>query len=142
MNKSKKIYCIVGFVLVVVLAFYVGTLTNKNKGNNFSQNRGGQAGIQQNGGSMQKGQGQRNFGGMVAGEILSMDDKSVTLKDRNGGSRIVLLSASTTVQKSIAGSFSDLKVGEQISVLGKADASGTVTAQSVQTNIGTSTPVR
>lgn len=141
MDKNKKIYCIVGSILVVILAFYVGTLTNKNKGNNFSQNRIGQIGMQQNGiNGMQKGQ--RNFGGMVAGEILSMDDKSITLKNRDGGSRIILLSASTTIQKSILGTLSDLKVGEQISVLGKADVSGTVTAQSVQTSIGTSTPLR
>ncbi|MFA5934361.1 MAG: hypothetical protein WC827_00525 [Candidatus Paceibacterota bacterium] len=141
MDKNKKIYYIVGLVLVVALAFYLGTLTNKNKGNNFSQNRTGQVGMQQNFiNGMQKGQ--RNFGGMVAGKILSMDDKSITLENRDGGSRIILLSASTTIQKSILGTLTDLKVGEQISVLGKADTSGTVAAQSIQINIGTSTPIR
>jgi hypothetical protein len=138
MEKNKKIYYIVGLVLVVVLAFYFGTLVNKSKGNSFSKNRGSQVGIQQNGiNSMQKGQ--KNFGGMVAGEILSMDDKSITLKNRDGGSRIILLSSSTTIQKSVVGVLSDLKVGEQISVLGKSDVGGSITAQSIQTNIGTST---
>jgi len=141
MEKNKKIYYVVGLVLVIVLSFYFGTLVNKNKGNNFNQNRNGQVGMQQNGiNGMQKGQ--RNFGGMVAGEILNMDDKSITLKDRTGGSRIVLLSASTTIQKSVLGTLGDLKVGEQVSVLGRADTSGTITAQSVQTNIGTSTSIR
>ena len=144
MEKNKKIYCIVGAILVVVLAFYFGTLVNKNKGNSLSQNRGGQVGIQQGvrGGqngtnSMQKGQ--RNFGGMVSGEILTMDDKSITLKNRDGGSRIVLLSASTSIQKMTTGSLGDLKVGEQVVVAGPAGTDGTVTAQSIQTNIGTST---
>ena len=138
MEKNKKIYYIVGLVLVVVLAFYFGTLVNKNKSNPFSQNRGGQIGMQQNSiNGIQKGQ--KGFGGMVVGEILSIDDNSITLKNRDGGSRIVLLSASTTIQKSITGTLTDLKVGEQISVLGKSDVSGTVTAQSIQTNISTST---
>jgi hypothetical protein len=138
MEKNKKIYFMAGLVLVVVLAFYLGTLVNKNKGNSFSQNRGGQIGIQQNSvNGIQKNQ--KGFGGMVAGEILSIDDKSITLKNRDGGSRIILLSASTIIQKSVVGVFGDLKVGEQISVLGKSDTSGAVTAQSIQTNIGTST---
>jgi hypothetical protein len=81
-------------------------------------------------GSSRAGMGR--FGGAAQGEIIAKDDTSITVKLQDGGSRIVYLSASTTVARSTEGNLSDLTVGENVIVFGSAGSDGTVTAQSVQ----------
>lgn len=76
--------------------------------------------------------GQMNGGNFVMGEVLSKDDKSVTLKLADGGSKIIFLSSSTTVMMSSSGSLSDVKVGETISANGSTNSDGSITAQSLQ----------
>lgn len=76
--------------------------------------------------------GNRGAGGFVGGEILSNDGKTLTLKLSSGGSKIVFLSDSTEVSKFVSGAASDLEVGKNVMVVGKANDDGSVTAQSVQ----------
>jgi hypothetical protein len=54
----------------------------------------------------------------------------------DGGSKIVLFSASTTVMKATTVSRDDLTVGEQVTVTGATNTDGTVSAQSVQVRSG------
>lgn len=72
------------------------------------------------------------MGGFNGGEVLSMDDKSMTLKLRDGGSKIVFYTPSTTVSKEDAGSLSDIKVGDNVTVVGSANTDGSLNATSVQ----------
>ncbi len=76
--------------------------------------------------------GNRAAGGFVTGEVLSRDEGSVTVKLRDGGSKIVFVSDKTQVMKSADGSISDVIVGSQVMITGTANADGSVSAQTVQ----------
>lgn len=88
---------------------------------------GNRARMMQNGGS---GQGFRP----VNGEILSIDEKSITVKAADGSSKIVLLSSAAPITKSTVGSTEDLKTGEQVMIFGTENSDGSITAQSIQLN--------
>lgn len=78
------------------------------------------------------GGGQRGVSGFIAGEIISKDDKSITMKLRDGGSRIVFFSDSTEISKLVEGNLNDLIVGKNISVNGTTNPDGSITARSIQ----------
>jgi hypothetical protein len=68
------------------------------------------------------------------GEVLSVDDKSVTIKMQDGSTKIVLLSTATTYSKSNSGTKSDMTTGTTIAVFGTENSDGSLTAQNVQLN--------
>jgi hypothetical protein len=150
MERKVKLILIhvIGILALVGASAYGGMLYDKSQvagqggqrvaggnGNfaNFANRQPGTNGGQfrQNGGQP-GGIGGRNGGGLVSGEIISADDQSITVKLRDGGSKIVLLSDKTEVSKFVAGATSDLTVGENVMVTGSANTDGSVTAQMVQ----------
>ncbi len=68
----------------------------------------------------------------LAGEIISKDDKSVTVKTRDGGSKIVYFSESTKIGKTTEGSLADLESGKEVMISGKANQDGSFNAQNIQ----------
>ncbi len=125
---KKIIPIVLGFIIVAGGSFYAGIRYDQSKNASMRQARGQQFA----GGAGGRGDARGNGGGFIAGEILSKDDKSITVKLRDGGSKIVFLSGTTQVMKTGTGSVQDLAVGEQVTVMGSANADGSVNAESAQ----------
>lgn len=121
--------------------FYGGTLYGKHTSSNQPKFNGLSGNMRFDAGGGQRfglnGQGGRQTGtNFIAGEVLSKDDSSITVKLRDGGSRIVFLSESTAVLKSTQGSKDDITVGANVMVTGTTGSDGNLTAQSVSLGNG------
>lgn len=151
MKKQNLVIIVVAGLILLGGSFYGGmqygakkisknqlTQDEKTAGNGIGR------GTNANGQRMTGGQGaQRGMGGLGAnanggagdfagGEIISKDDTSVTIKTRDGGSKIIFFSDKTSIDKSVSGSIGDLNVGQQVMINGKASADGSIIAQSIQ----------
>lgn len=83
----------------------------------------------------QNGQGpQAGFGGMVMGEVISQDEKSITVKIQDGSTKMIILGNSTTYSKTQDIEKTELNTGSQVRILGNANSDGSITAQNVQIN--------
>ena len=95
------------------------------------------------GNGFRQGPGGRG-GSFVNGEIISKDDKGITVKLRTpaqgsssntgeqSGSKIILLSDSTEITKPAKISPAELQIGLQIVANGTPNQDGSITAQSIQ----------
>lgn len=136
--RKEILYPIITAVIVGGLAFFGGMKYQQMQRGNF---RNGQAGVGgsfmmnggQRGGVAGGGQGMRQGFRPTIGEIIASDDKSITVKMDDGSSKIVLISGTTTINKTDPGSKADLTVGTKVGVFG-ADNNGTVTAANIQIN--------
>jgi len=131
--KAKIILIIIGIAIVVGCgAFYGGMkyAQSKTQGN-FQQRiqQMGTAGIGLRGGNSG---GSGGGSGFTSGEIINKDEKSITVKLRDGGSKIIFYSDTTEVDKFATGTPSDLEIGKTVSVTGKTNDDGSITAQSIQ----------
>ena len=124
----KKIHVIIIAVVIAlvfgVAGYFIGSAYGSRSGLS-----GGQA--------YQRQAGQRVFrgganGGVVSGQIVSFDDKSITVQSPSGGSKVVFYSTSTEISKMATSSANDLANNENITVIGSQNSDGSVTAQSIQ----------
>ena len=124
--KNSFLITIVIAVIAVVGTFYGGMQYQKSK-TSQNQTRG-----QNQVGAFRRGNGQ----GLRAtrGTVLTMDDKSLTVKLQDGSSKIVILSDKTVYLKSDKASLTDLKKGDTVAVFGTDNTDGSVTAQDIQLN--------
>lgn len=130
MNKQTIIGGLVALIVVSGGAFYGGMSYAKSQTPTRGQFGNGQfiGNGQLPGGGMRGGMN----GGFTAGEIISKDETSITIKMQDGSTKIVLVGSSAQVMKSTTGSVDDLAIGIQVTVTGSANSDGSVTAQSVQ----------
>ncbi len=138
MKNQSMLITVVAVVIVGAAAFFGGMKYQQSK--QFAGFRMGAAGMMGQQGNRQFVAGQNGRTGTansmrpVVGEILSMDDKSITVKLQDGSSKIVLLPDTATYSKTDTGSKADLKVGGKVGVFGTTNSDGSVTAQTVQEN--------
>jgi len=128
-NKKNVVWVVAGIVILVAV-FYGGVVYGKSqipvKGQGmqaFGQNNVvGIRGTRSGGG----------LGGFTAGQIISKDAQSITIKLMDGGSKIIFLDSNTKISKMTDGSMADLATGIQVSITGTANADGSINAQTVQ----------
>ena len=130
--KKQVIIFVVILLVSIVGSFFLGAAYSSSKSkNNFPILM--QSGMLGSGyGFNRNGTNGKNNINMTNGEVLSKDNSSIILKDRNGGSKIILFSSSTTILKSTEGAIDDIKTGDNITVTGKINSDGSVTAESIQ----------
>lgn len=116
---------------VGVLAFFGGVQYDRSKQTSVS--RSFMTGAGRTGGITT---GMRRVGSNqpISGEILNMDNSSITVKLTDGSSRIILLSDKTIFSKTTSVDKTELKVGEKVGVFGTNNTDGSVSAQNVQLN--------
>jgi len=76
------------------------------------------------------------------GEIISADDSSITITTPDGGSKIILVSDSTIINKAAQGSKTDLTTGSKVSITGDSNTDGSITSKSININSDTITPIK
>lgn len=138
--KNKNIVTSVIFCVVIAgISFWGGMKYTASKSTtNKMTNRGVQnSSFNQNGGARGQGikggaGGGMNNGGFISGEILSIDATSMTVKLRDGGSKIVLFSPVSKVEKTVDGTTADVVVGKNVVITGTANPDGSVSATSIQ----------
>ena len=130
-TMAKKIIpIIIALIVVGGGAFYSGMKYAQSKmPQGFAQRQQlGASAI----GSLNERTGNRAGVGFVTGEIIAKDDKSITVKLQDGGSKIVFLSGSTEIVKSVSGTSNDLEVGKTVMINGTTNQDGSITAKSIQ----------
>lgn len=130
--KNKIVMVVAGVIVIAGVSFYGGMRYGKSSAQPAQGmgRFGDLTAMQQRTG--QQGQRGAFAGGGASGEIVSMDNQSITLKLRDGGSKIVFISSSTKIMKLTDGALGDLASGAQVVVSGTANPDGSVTAQSIQ----------
>lgn len=138
MKLNQIISTLVLLIVVGVGAFFGGTKYQQSKINSqFTQRTGdiGQGmGRNNTVDTTVKNRGQVTGFRQTVGEIISADDKSVTVKLTDGSSKIILLSDSTVVNQTATASKTDLKVGTKVAVMGDTNTDGSITSKTIDIN--------
>lgn len=132
MNKII-IAAILTAVIVGTGSFFGGMQYGKSTRLSFNrQNFNGQMGANIAGVIGNRAGGARAGANFTAGEIIAKDNQSITVKLRDGSSKIIFLSAKTEITKSATGTADDLVIGKTISASGATNTDGSVTADKIQ----------
>jgi hypothetical protein len=141
MKKNTIIMAVLAIIIIGGGSFYGGMVYGQSRsksggqGNfaNLTQEQRQQR-AQQFGANTGAGfrNGKNGNGGFVSGDIISKDDKSITVKLQDGGSKIIFFSDATQVSKYVSGAPGDLEVGKTVTAAGTANTDGSITAQTIQ----------
>lgn len=135
LSKKNLPLVIIAALLMLGAAFYTGRLSASSQssmsGSDQRLGLEGQGRGIMNGNNRSQG-GQMVRGNLVNGTIISQDEKSLTLNLAEGGSKIIYLSASTTIAKMTEATMADLSTGQTVTVNGSTNSDGSLSAQMIQ----------
>lgn len=134
----KKHYLTIGIAIIcAVVFFFIGRATVSSSpsgaGTFSSSTRGAFAGRGGAGGA-----GGAALG-LVAGQIVSVSNGVITVSLANGNSENVYFSSSTPIIEPQPAPASALKPGTTVMIGGTTNSDGSVTAQTIQLRVGSST---
>jgi hypothetical protein len=150
MKNLKQIFSVSTIIIslvTLIIGFAGGFIYQKSKTPSFARN--GQFQMAGGNPSNRSGNGtgmpsQKISSKETIGEITSVDSSSITIKTPDGGSKIVMISDSTTVNQATKVDKTNLKAGSQVSISGDQNTDGTVTGKIININsaiTAASTPV-
>ncbi|MBN1258230.1 hypothetical protein JXA05_00550 [Candidatus Peregrinibacteria bacterium] len=127
MTKKTRLIIIISAFILAVAAFCGGALYGRHGRSNMPGPNGFA------GEGVKVGRIRTPTGAdFMSGEILSKDDRSITLKMRDGNTKIIFYSESTDIGKFAKGSAADLSISQIVMVSGKNNPDGSLTAANIQ----------
>ncbi len=132
-NTSLSITTVAIIVVVGLAGFFGGMKYQSSKQPTF--NRQSFGGAQGGPSGLRGGMGGRTgLNRPVSGDVISSDEKSITVKMIDGSSKIVLITGTTQINKASQAAKSDITPGTKVAVFGQTNTDGSVTAQNIQLN--------
>ena len=134
MNKTK---IIVGAVVIAVVFFaggyFLAGSSAKTSGRSGAYGAGA-AGFARGMGTTTGagGMGGRAGANFTGGTVIAKDTQSITVQAQTGGSKIVFVSGSTQVSKTVSGTLDDVSIGTSVTITSTQNPDGSFTAQMVQ----------
>jgi hypothetical protein len=127
MKNTMPLIIIVLVLVCLAGGFFGGMKYQQSKSPAFGRQFAGASGAAGAGGN-------RNGSRPVLGQIISNDTTSITVKMQDGSTKIVIVSANTSINKAATATIADLTVGQTVSAFGTTNTDGSVTAQNIQLN--------
>lgn len=128
-TKATIAITAIACLVIGAAAGYLGTASLQS----FQHSPSQLPGRQQGNFSRREGQGGQPFGGgRVIGQVQSVSDGRITVQTPDNSSQIVLLNDSTSYQRTVEGSATDVTAGTQVIVTGEQNPDGSTTASSIQ----------
>ena len=135
MKKYFTKSTIVISLIFLAIGFAAGFLIGKNQKPSFFNKETMSKNFQNRGNNQHNGNFQQTSNlKQTMGEITKTDDTSITIKTPDGGSKIILISDSTTFNKATTGTKTDLIVGANVSITGDNNSDGSITGKNININ--------
>lgn len=128
----KKKWIILICAGCAALAFYLGMLYEGSLAPTGFSGRGSFSSSTLAGLAARGGAGSFAGGGVLTGQVLSMDAESMTVQLPNGNSEVVFYSSSTAVVVPTPSSISKVSSGADVTITGTQNSDGSFVAQSIQ----------
>ena len=134
---KRTVWIILGIVVLLLVAggsFFGGTVYGKSQAQAalVARRQGGVGGATGTGQGQPGANGRTGGQGGIFGQIVSIGDGALVIKDNNGKQTPVKVTDTTLIQKQATVKLTDLATGETVIVSGSTATDGTVTARSVQ----------
>lgn len=130
---KKYLPILIAILVTGGIAFYGGSQYGKNQSLAAAPGTG-------RGNFQGRQRGAGGAGGFIGGQIISKDDKSITVQGMDGSSKIIFFSDTTKIMKAVDGTLADLAQGKQVTINGTANPDGSISAQMIQLRTGMPRP--